>query len=115
MTDDLASAQFTLADLRKRAGLTQREVARRMGVNAPRVGQIEQDYPRVRFSVMQNYFQAIGTTLYALGSPTENHPVNVDIRVDQIAEDPRGPRDHGYRKKSEPASEPRDVEVPMTA
>lgn len=98
--NDRTNAQFLLSDLRRRAGLTQREVARRMGVNAPRVGQIEQDYPNVRFNVMQNYFQAIGATLYALGGPTEKDPVSVDIRVDDIVKDPRGPRDHGYRKKS---------------
>lgn len=98
--NDTTKAQFLLSDLRKRAGLTQVEMAARMGVNRQRVAQIEQDYPHVRFNVMQNYFRAVGATLYALGAPTEKDPVSVDIRVEDIVEDPRGPRDHGYRKKS---------------
>lgn len=97
--ENTTNAQFMLVDLRKRAGLTQGDVARRMGVNRPRVGQIEQDYPRVRFNVMQEYFKAIGVDLHALGAPTETDPVRVDLRVDRIVEDPRGPRDHGYRKR----------------
>lgn len=99
----MSDAQFTLADLRARAGLSQREVARRMEVNPARIGQIERDYPSVRFNVLQNYFGAIGVHLHALGAPTEADPVSVDVRVDRIAPDPRGPRDHGYRKKSDAA------------
>jgi transcriptional regulator with XRE-family HTH domain len=98
--EDMTPAEFTLADLRKAAGLSQLEVGRRMGVNQPRVGQIERDYPRVRFNVMQAYFKALGTKLYVLGAPLKDKPVSIDIPVADIAEDPRGPRDHGYRKKA---------------
>lgn len=50
----------TLADLRKDAELTQQEVAERMGVNQPRVSQIERDYPNLHLTVVSSYIQAIG-------------------------------------------------------
>jgi transcriptional regulator with XRE-family HTH domain len=109
--ENMTNAQFTLSDLRKRAGLTQSETARRMGVTRPRVDQIERDFPQVRFNVMQAYFTAIGVNLYALGGSTEKDPVSVDIRTDRIVPDPRGPRDHGYRKRDATGSEPRAVKT----
>ena len=89
------TAQYNLADLRKAVGLSQMEVARRMGVNRPRVGQIERDFPRVRFNVVQAYFQALGGNIRfsLVGGP--------DVLASSIEPDPRGPRDHGYRKREE--------------
>lgn len=94
-------ARRTLADLRKEAGMTQGEVAKRMGVNRPRVGQIEQDFPRVRFNVVQAYINALG------GNVRFSAVAGLDVLVENIDEDPRGPRDHGYRKKSGADSHPR--------
>lgn len=87
-------ATFNLADLRRRAGISQSELARRMGVNRPRVGQIEQDFPRVRFNVVDAYIRALG------GHATFSTQDGLVVRADHIAPDPRGPREHGYRKKN---------------
>lgn len=93
--------QLLLSDLRKRAGLSQSEVARRMGVNRPRVGQIERDFPRVRFNVLTSYIEALGGVVAfedALGDL---------FHSDQIKEDPRERRSHGKKGvvKWIPASE----------
>lgn len=55
VTDDM-----TLSNLRKRRGLTQKQVAQRMGVNPSRVTQIERAYPHVMLPVLMNYMQALG-------------------------------------------------------
>lgn len=50
----------TLADVRRRAGRTQRQVAERMGVSRMRVSQIEADYPHVTFPVLLRYMDGLG-------------------------------------------------------
>lgn len=59
--------QRTLTELRETAGLTQAEVARRMGVIRPRVYQIERDFPSVRFDVVQEYLRALGGEMCIFG------------------------------------------------
>ena len=92
---DQCEPQFQLSDLRKQLGLSQVEVARRMGVNRQRVCQIEQDFPRLKFPVVLNYVKAIGGNVTFGGG-------SFSVTADTIHPDPRGPRDHGYRKRSEP-------------
>jgi len=92
-------AQFTLADLRQRAGLSQSEVARRMGVNRPRVGQIERDFPSVRFDTVDKYIRALGMHSDFADA------TGFSVRADRIDPHPEGKRDHGYRKRPERASE----------
>lgn len=94
--NNATAEQFVLADLRKRAGLSQLEVARRMNVSKPRVGQIERDYPRIRFNVLESYMLALG------GHIRFSVPEGTDVRSDAVAPDPRGPREHGYRKRDVP-------------
>lgn len=53
----------TLADLRRRAGLSQTDVAKRMGVNQSRVSQIEATYPDVKHASVLAYITAIGGTI----------------------------------------------------
>ncbi|MGI5515309.1 helix-turn-helix domain-containing protein [Streptomyces sp. CA-106131] len=106
MANEADSDDRTLADLRALTGLSQREVARRMGVTEARPGQIERDFPNVRFSVVQAYIQALGGRIEfaAVGSG--------DVWADEITRDPTGPRDHGDRAQlhaidggAEPADE----------
>lgn len=91
--DEADSDETTLATLRELSGLSQMEVARRMGVSKARPGQIERDFPNVRFSVVQAYIRALGGMIefVALSSG--------DVWADQIVQDPAGPRDHGDRTK----------------
>lgn len=60
-------AKRTLTKLRETAGLTQAEVARRMGVIRPRIYQIERDFPSVRFDVVQEYLHALGGEMCIFG------------------------------------------------
>lgn len=50
----------TLRQLREATGLTQTQVAQRMGVHKTRVSHIEAKYPAVRYDVLLRYVQAIG-------------------------------------------------------
>lgn len=97
-----ATAQKShLVDLRTKAGLSQTEVSRRMGVNKARVGQIERDYPSVRFDTVESYIRALGGDLCIFGIGED------DVMTRDIAPDPRGPRDHGYRRRSGADGHPR--------
>lgn len=91
MGDMNSTTTRTLANLREEAGLTQTEVSKRMGVNRPRVGQIERDFPAVRFNVVQEYIRALGGTVRISGIG------ETAVTAYDIAPDPRGPRDHGDR------------------
>jgi DNA-binding XRE family transcriptional regulator len=53
-------AALSLAALRQKAGLTQQEVADRMGVARPRVAEIERDLSRVSFARVARYAAAMG-------------------------------------------------------
>jgi transcriptional regulator with XRE-family HTH domain len=55
MTEDT----MKLADLRKRAGLSQQQVAERMGVGQSQVSRIEMLYPDVMFPTLRRYLSAI--------------------------------------------------------
>lgn len=85
------TTELLLADLRRLKGLSQLEVARRMGVHKARVGQIEKDFPNVRFNVVQAYLRAIGRNI-ELTDP--RHP---SVRAEKIGWG--GGRDHGDRSR----------------
>ena len=53
-------AALSLAAMRQKAGLTQQEVADRMGVARPRVAEIERDPSRVGFARVARYAAAVG-------------------------------------------------------
>lgn len=55
MTDNM-----TLADLRRQAGLTQREVGERMGLSAGQVQRYEALYPDISFTAVWAYIEALG-------------------------------------------------------
>lgn len=55
-----SEAGLRLVAMRKDAGLTQAEVAERMGVSQPRVAEIERRPNRVSFGRMQKYLAAVG-------------------------------------------------------
>lgn len=65
MTKDGHQQQMqTLADLRRAAGLSQTDVAKRMGVNQPRVSQIEKDFPNLHYRVVASYLRALDQAAY---------------------------------------------------
>lgn len=54
------SKRLELARLRKKLGLTQKDVAQIMGVKQPRVAEIEADPDKVAFGTISKYYKAIG-------------------------------------------------------
>ena len=57
----------TLADLRKRAGLLQSQVAKKMGVSSAQVSRIEAAYPDVMFPSLRRYMDAVGVDIRFVG------------------------------------------------
>lgn len=83
-----------LTALREQAGLSQRELAKRMGVSQPRVAAIEQAR-NVTIDVLEQYIGAVGGTL-------EVHAVKGRFRIPLIA--PLRSAVRGSRRKSNKAS-----------
>lgn len=102
---------FSLVALRHLSGLTQLQVAERMGVTKGRVGQIERDYPNTGFLRVQEYVKALGGRVeFAAVS-------GVDVWSDEVAPHPDGPRDRGDRTKvraKNPRSKSSDMEALVT-
>ena len=57
------SIGITLARERKRKGLTQREVARKIGTSAPQVSRTERKPDHVNMQTLLRYADAVGMTL----------------------------------------------------
>lgn len=65
-----AQQEIRLARLRKASGLSQAEVAERMGVHQPTVARIEKRPSSVSFGSIRRYIEAIGGALVVV--PKEN-------------------------------------------
>lgn len=52
--------ELTLADMRKKAGLSQEKVAQRMGVSRGQVQRYEILYPDISFMAVRRYVEAVG-------------------------------------------------------
>lgn len=78
MTDSAA----TLAGLRKRAGMTQLQVAEKMGVTKGRITQIEADYPDLMYPVVLRYLEALGARVHAAVGDT-------GVNMSDVHADPR--------------------------
>lgn len=82
VADEPVPGPCTLADLRRAAGLTQMQVAKRMGLaGRQRVAHIEARYPAVRYDTLANYMQAIGCRIrFSVG--------DFHISADRMTADP---------------------------
>lgn len=89
MTEQTAPQPRTLADLRRAAGMSRKQVGERMGVNWQRVGQIEARYPNVNYTTLTRYIEAVGGSVQLVVGSTR-------IRADQLVTDPSlaGTRKH---------------------
>lgn len=70
---------MTLADLRRQAGLTQREVGEKMGRSQPQVARYEALYPELPFTTVQKYIEALGGRVFF--RPKRGSAVNVSSVV----------------------------------
>lgn len=64
MTKPPAAVPHTLKELREAAGMTQMQVAERMGLNRQRISHIEAKYPAIRLDVLIRYMQAIDAHIW---------------------------------------------------
>ena len=64
-------AEFKLLELRKKSGLTQEQVARRLGVARPRIAEIERHPFSVSFGRLLKYMNAIGADVQIVGPGSE--------------------------------------------
>lgn len=89
MAEQPVQPPHTLADLRRTTGLSRRVVAERMGVNEPRVAQIEACYPRLRYDTLSKYIQALGGDIrFIVGT--------VHAAASQMSPDPASERTRAY-------------------
>lgn len=61
-------AEFKLLDLRKKSGLTQEQVAAKLGVARPRIAEIERHPFSVSFGRLLKYMNAIGADVQIVGA-----------------------------------------------
>lgn len=86
---------MTLADLRKRSGLSQAQIAERMGVSRPQVSRIEAMYPELMFPTLRRYMDAIEMDIRYVGGP-EDAPM--DVSSSEVTEDKTRVYAEGRRK-----------------
>jgi len=75
--------QGTLADLRKRAGITQAQVAQAMNISRVQVSRIEARFPGVPLVSALAYLKAIGAEDVVL-----SHPLLGEIPITDVSPDP---------------------------
>jgi transcriptional regulator with XRE-family HTH domain len=71
----------SLADLRRKAGLSESQVAQRMGLTKGRIQQIEAKYPGVNYDTLVRYITALGGSIQFTVGTTH-------VYADQIGPDP---------------------------
>lgn len=80
MTESPAATPHTLKKLREAAGMTQTQVAEKMGTTRSRISHIEAKYPGVRHDSLLRYMQAIGARIQIRVGP-------LHLGIDEISTD----------------------------
>ncbi|UOX87836.1 helix-turn-helix domain-containing protein [Amycolatopsis sp. FBCC-B4732] len=76
---------FRLAQLREDAGLSQTELAKRMGVSQPRISQLEQGDPgQMELDTLRRYISALGGRLRVVAD-FDDHDVTVSAPAPEAA------------------------------
>lgn len=82
-----------LADLRHRAGLSQPQLAARMGVSRAQVSKIEAMYPDVMFPTLRNYLDGLGIEIRFVGdldgAAVDVSSSEVEVDTDRIFRESR--------------------------
>lgn len=77
-----------LADLRERAGLSQEDLGKRMGVSQPRISQLEHgDLDQMELDTIRRYVQALGGELRIVADFEDHNEVISTNQVDHETED----------------------------
>lgn len=87
---------MTLADLRRNAGFSRRQVAEAMGRSETTVTRMEAAYPDVMYSRLREYLRAIGRDVKFTGATEDD-----DLWADSVINDP-GRRDAVEARRSDP-------------
>lgn len=89
--------EMKLADLRHRAGLSQPQMAARMGVSKTQVSRIEASYPDVMLTTVRRYLDALGLEMRYTG---EMDGVVVDVSSSEVVHD--ADRIYGETRRKDP-------------
>ena len=100
----ILGAGFLLAQTRRDAGLTQAELARRLGISQPAVAQLERYASNPRIATLERALRAVGAELVIDARPLE-HSGNErtgparrpQSRTGVESREPRGSRQRGRR------------------
>lgn len=91
-TDEIVQEQMRLAELRADLGLSQADMAKRIGVKQPRVSKMERK-GGIPLSAMRTYVEALGGSLEVVASFPNGRRVRIDSAKDlERAEDEAGER-----------------------
>lgn len=91
------TTEMKLADLRHRAGLSQPQMAERMGVSKTQVSRIEASYPDVMFTTLRRYLDALGLEIRYTG---EMDGIAVDVSSSDVVKD--SSRIYGETRRLDP-------------
>lgn len=108
--EKMTNGTYTLAELRQSRGLSQSQVARRMGIGQAQVSRIEGAYPKVMFTSLTAYFEALGLDIRFSGDGTLN------VVSSQVVPDPEREKAATKRRQDPTRSFPnrsREVQVDM--
>lgn len=75
-------SEMTLAELRRKTGLSQSQVAAEMGISVAQVSKMEAMYPKVMFNRLRAYMDAIGVEIRYLDCD-----VHIDLSSSEVVED----------------------------
>lgn len=93
------TSEMKLADLRHRAGLSQPQLAKRMGVSRVQVSRIEASYPDVMFTTLRRYLDALGLEIRYTGELVAGE-LAVDVSSSEVVRD--ASRIFGETRKLDP-------------
>lgn len=93
---------MTLAKLRERAGLSQAEMAEKMGVSRAQVSRIEASYPDVMFPALRRYMDALDTTVVFAGPDKsyESDDIEQDVFRSATVKGKRSDPSRGFRQSA---------------
>lgn len=93
---------MTLAKLREQAGLSQAQMAEKMGVSRAQVSRIEASYPDVMFPTLRRYMDALDVKIMYTGldGEWESDDVEKDVFRSATAEGKRKDPTRGFRQSA---------------
>lgn len=80
MADDVPELIGRLSELRRSQGLSQTEIAARMGTSQPALARLESGQADLRLSTLERYARALGTDISFALRPSDGRPSDGSTR-----------------------------------